>query len=379
MVARCCYRLVSSIWYVDIWKKLRFHRILCFMSGVQCGHYNIPPNHMAVEYPSNVDDERITADGNYAQPDHVNTELSYFRFRIKIAIAIREMADDAWNCSCSIDELPYEAILQFDKKFSSFLIDPEHDLPSQGSTSNATLLAKQHDMVSFGTHTRLSRLHRPYLARGARDPKFAYSRMVCLRSARTVIEIGKRMMTYTDDLMSLRYWCVNHHIFVATVILVMDYCFNREEPRAKARKEEILDAFRLLEGVPGESTIATRGLWKLRKLLGERPMVKETKPGTVPLDTDGAKTDVLKNDLDPSSSSGHQAPNSSDFVFQGSNQLSLSYSDEPFAGSNLESPSFQEWHSFNFSDISNINFDVDVDFSQFEPLFFNDEFNPQIF
>ncbi len=373
-MACCCDRLVSSVCHVCVWKELRWHRILCFMSGAQCGHYNLPPNHMAVDYPSNVDDDRITPDGNYAQPDHVHTELSYFRFRIKISKAIREMADDAWDLSCSIDELPYETILKFDKKFSGFLTMPEYDLPSHAAASEVRLLARQRDMVSFGTHTRLGRLHRPYLARGGIDPRFAYSRMVCLRSARTVIEIGKRM-TAADDLMSLRYWCVNHHIFVATVILVMDYCFNRDEPRAKERKEEILDSFRLLEGAPGDSTIANRGLWKLRRLLGERPMPKEAGLGMIPPNIDEAKADILKNDFVPPPCL--HAPNSGEVVFQGSNQLPLSYPDEPFAGNSLESPS--SWQDFDFSDINNFNFDVNLDISQFEPLFLDTEFNGQIF
>jgi hypothetical protein len=91
--------------------------------------------------------------------------------------------------------------------------------------------------------------------------------MVCLRSARTVIEIGKAMTMTRKDITSIKIWTLNHHIFVSTVILVMDYCFNRDEPRAKERREEIMDCFQLLESNKQECTIATRGLSKLRHML----------------------------------------------------------------------------------------------------------------
>jgi hypothetical protein len=55
------------------------------------------------------------------------------------------------------------------------------------------------------------------------------------------------------------------------MILVIDYYFNRDEPRGRERKEEILDCFRVLENRQGDNTIASRGLNTLRELVRRRP------------------------------------------------------------------------------------------------------------
>lgn len=62
-------------------------------------------------------------------------------------------------------------------------------------------------------------------------------------------------------------WFVIHHLFVATVILSMDYCFNQEDLGNERRKQEIIDCCRVLERSQGESEIARRGVEQLRKVL----------------------------------------------------------------------------------------------------------------
>jgi len=156
---------------------------------------------MAVNLPSNVEDDMIGPPGeqHYAQPPDVPTGVTFLLQRIKIAQTFREMIDSVWDSGSDMDNPPYDLVLEFDrkinsaglefdKKFSTFISGnslrdrKKKEVPGShvNSTRSNQLFLIQHKMGLFGRHCRLSRLHRPYLIRGAQDPQYAYSRMVCL-------------------------------------------------------------------------------------------------------------------------------------------------------------------------------------------------------
>jgi len=370
------------------------------MSGAQCGTYMIHPKQMNVDYPTNVDDNSITPDGNYAKPLCIPTEMTYFIFRIRFSSIFREMVDAAWDAGSDMDELPYELVLDFDKRLNDLVVDFDKQyhiivnkpLGKSGDDTEALLggkraiIARQRNMALFGLHTRFARLHRPYLVRGAQDPRYAYSRMVCLRSARTVIELGKQMTAASKDLASIKIWSVNHHVFVSTVILVMDYCFNREEPRAKERREEILECFRVLEGSKDESTIATRGLQKLRNMLGDgasggraatnhEPTRAAAAPVDAPLPNPNSNPNTNQN---PNLQYTHGAFDP--VTYQPSDQgFHMAYPNAPLSGSFGQPMLQNQWPDLDYASFENINFDVDLDASQFEALFYNIDTNSELF
>ncbi|KAK0106282.1 hypothetical protein ONS96_003922 [Cadophora gregata f. sp. sojae] len=392
--------------------------MLSFMSGAQCGSYMIHPKQMNVDYPTNVDDDYITPLGpsSYAVPSEKPTEMTFFLFRIRFATVFRELVDAAWDTGSDMDNLPYEIVLEFDKKLNDLSVDfekvyssvtqnmsnfAERDQGPGGKPEDwkTSQLLRQRNMAMFGMHTRFSRLHRPYLVRGAQDPRYSYSRMVCLRSARTVIELGRMITASNKELSTIKFWAVNHHIFVSTVILVMDYCFNREEPRAKERKEEILECFRLLEGTAEESTIASRGLMKLTKMLSEKsgspptqgteassqqtpsadsisgsrqgfPSASISAPSTQ-LDT-GANT-MRTNAPLPSVQSQYDVTDKPSASYQNASFMDMSgynISNTSQPVSNLPAIGLQNtWSDYEYLSYDNINFDIDLDASQFEALF----------
>jgi hypothetical protein len=350
------------------------------MSGAQCGTYMIQPKQMNVNYPSNVDDHAINSLGNYAQPLEVPTDMTYSIFRIDISIVFREIVDAAWDAGCELDELPYDLVLDFDKKLSNLLLELDKKFDtfesnssvySEGIQSGTTdqkmaILMRQRDMAHLGIHNRFSRLHRPHLVRGAQDPRYAYSRMVCLRSARTVIELGK-VMAARKEVQSLKIWSVNHHIFVSTIILVIDYCFNRDEPRAKERKEEILDCFRLLESRNEESTMATRGLKKLRDILRKGSTGRDNRVGGKNSRPGFADDEVA---TDSSKSQNFQTSGDrTDDKLAGS--IIPTHDPKSYATiGEFNETSFQDqWLDTDYSFLENINFDVDMDVNQFLELF----------
>ncbi|KAH8701587.1 hypothetical protein BGW36DRAFT_371149 [Talaromyces proteolyticus] len=248
-----------------------------YMSGPRCGTYMIDPKHMQVELPTNVDDMDINPSGVYGRPfGDVPTDMTYYLLRIKLAVIIREIVDAANNCECHPDDLPYDLVLFFDKKINETIIDclpmidpknRKHDLRDEGSDKKFSNLPLLRLMGEFCPQTKLTRLHRPYLARGARIPKYAYSRMICLSSARKTIELGKKIMSLESEFEPIRMWTIIHHLFASVLVLVMDYSLNREEPRADERKAEILECFNWLEISQGNSIFAKEALRQLRYLL----------------------------------------------------------------------------------------------------------------
>lgn len=147
----------------------------------------------------------------------------------------------------------------------------------------------------------------------------------------------------------------------------MDYCFNREEPRAKERKEEILECFRLLEAgeKQRESTIATRGLQKLKDILRDGAKQRRSPEHKNPSPPRNFMASI-SSEREPLNYPGTNL--NANMVASGSNVFS---SGDNFGQPNL-APQYQ-WTDFDYSSLDNINFDVDLDAGQFEVLFQNIE------
>lgn len=326
----------------------------------------VHPKQMNVDFPTNTDDEAINSKGTYGKPSDIHTDATSLQFRIEISIIYREIVDSTWESGCDIDELPYDLVLQFDKKLNNFIRQLDRSIErikknslelnpcsTKEKANKLGLLARQRCANNFSIHTRIARLHRPFLIRGAQDPQYAYSRMVCLRSARGVIELTKELMASNDGLDSTKIVAFNHHIFVSTMILVIDYCFNRDEPRGKERKEEILDCFRMLENRQGDNTIASRGIQTLRELVRRRPDNWECQ--------DGGGTEHVIADMELSSYAS-QKP----LEGMGSSEQDLSFA---FGGDQISKTFSQQGEEMDLAMFEDINWDAEFDHSQFEALF----------
>jgi hypothetical protein len=60
------------------------------------------------------------------------------------------------------------------------------------------------------------------------------------------MELRKAILESHKNLVAFKLWAVKHQVYVATVILVMDNCFDRNGPRAKERRKEILKCFQVV-------------------------------------------------------------------------------------------------------------------------------------
>lgn len=231
---------------------------------------------MNVRLPLNIEDDEIglTDDG---APLSSPTIMTYSLCRLKLAAVSREIADESAQKVFYDQELPYERILEHDRK----LRDSMNELPEffrfghKAQRQYAALyrerpaFAWQRSMLVLGYHFRFCRLHRRYFVRGAKDPKYSYSHVICLQSARTVLEI-KRVMDEEEPILtpsSSLIWAVMHHVFMAAVILLLDLCFNWEDVLAEKRKEEVLAACRLLTRAQQSSAVAHRAVDAMMEVL----------------------------------------------------------------------------------------------------------------
>jgi hypothetical protein len=339
-----------------------------YLTGI--GTYMIDPKHMHVELPTNVNDIDINTSGIYGRPlDDIPTDMTYCLYRTDLSVSIREMVDIANTTGYDADNLPYNLVLQFDKKINECIRncvrvghrnEPKSSLKHKGAQSSFMRL-----MGQFCPQTKLARLHRPYLARGARDPKYAYSRMTCLRAARCVIELGKALSNPHEEFEPNRMWTVIHHFFVSVLVLVMDYCLNRDEPRPDERKAEILEGFRWLEASQENSMLAKGALRLLRNLLshGVPKSDPEEEHTLSPLQANCSLACTAPQDFQ------NQTEDAQPFTVTSTTQyLDNRYSCQS-AQRIIGSPSQQDWSELDFAPMDSFDFALDLDESQFETLF----------
>jgi hypothetical protein len=224
---------------------------------------------MHVRRPLNIEDEDLDSNET-GHPLSTPTCMSYTHSRLRLAEVCREIVEKAGPEHLDGVEVAYEKILELDRK----LHDAHAELPAYFRYDQTArreysdlyrdrpAIAWQRAFIQQGFHSRLCRLHRQYFVRGARDPRYSYSHVVSLQSARKVLEV-KRIMDEEEPFFSPNssfFWAVMHHVFMAAVILLIDVCFNWDDILAEKRKEEVLSACRMLSRAQQSSSVAREGI-----------------------------------------------------------------------------------------------------------------------
>lgn len=144
------------------------------MGGPYSNTYQVNPKHFSVNYPANVDDADLTPDSCPDRPLTEPSEMTYNMFRIQLAEIFREIVDVANAAGGDLEDLKYEQVLFFDRKLHDFMastpfffsIDEKHKAQREELDLKHPYLRSQRFWAQLGFHTRLCRLHRPWLARG---------------------------------------------------------------------------------------------------------------------------------------------------------------------------------------------------------------------
>ncbi|KAH1579646.1 hypothetical protein KXW39_003358 [Aspergillus fumigatus] len=233
---------------------------------------------MNVREPLNIDDEGIRGRA-VATPSPMSepTQMSFTLQRLNLAVVCREIVDmTAYEHMHGID-VSYDKILELDRKLHQAYNNlPEfYRLDTVSRRRFAALyrsrptIAWQRCLLQQAYHSRFCRLHRLYFIRGAREPAYSYSHVICLQSARKVLEIKRIMDEDEPKFMppTSTVWSVMHHVFMAAVILLMDVCFNWDDLLADKRKQEVLDACRMLSAAQRTSSLVSQGIQAMMDVL----------------------------------------------------------------------------------------------------------------
>ncbi|KAJ5633208.1 transcriptional regulator family: Fungal Specific TF [Penicillium lividum] len=257
------------------WDLATYDWLLGFLSGPQELTYAINPKHMNVRLPLNIEDEDIET--GTAKPLSTPTCMSYTIVRLELAQVCQEIVDGMAPAHFKDEEVPYERILELERKLhDAYARIPSffrYDQTSRREFANLhrerPMLSWQRTWVQQGYHVRFCRLHRRYFLRGAKDPRYSYSHVVSLQSARKVLEL-KRIMDEEQPVFAPNgsfFWAVMHHVFIAAVTLLMNVCFNWDDILAERQKEEVLDACRMLSHAQQISCIAREGINEMMGIL----------------------------------------------------------------------------------------------------------------
>ncbi|KAH8689888.1 hypothetical protein BGW36DRAFT_307264 [Talaromyces proteolyticus] len=274
------------------WQLVSFDWLLGFLSGPQEGTYLIQPTHMSVNMPVNIhDDELGRQEDGYCNPETVPTKMSYAIERLKLATVCREIIDATCQEQAQGIEIEYTKIMDLDRRLNQqYKQIPEFFRLDSVTRRKYAQLYKDWPQISWqrlllhqGYHARVCRLHRSYFIRGAQDPTYSYSHVMCLQSARRVIEIKRIMDSEIQNMPgSSLIWSVMHHVFMAAAILLMDLCFNWDDILADKRREEILDACRMLDRAQQRSSLVQEGINALMEVMQRywRPSNEQQHPET---------------------------------------------------------------------------------------------------
>ncbi|KAK5057569.1 hypothetical protein LTR84_011569 [Exophiala bonariae] len=260
-----------------IWHVVATDWLLALSGGPQEGTYTMQTRHMLVNRPRNVDDDDITQDPSLDQPISSPSTMSYYLQRINLADLCRSVADAIPLLSVDISAIDYKDIITLDRRFEAlleglpyFLKTDEHNRKrSEDVLLKYPQLRAQRFSFAMVALTRRCKLHQPFLIRGSVHQEYKYSREVSLRSARSVIKMKRVVEQESGPLFGtdVKLTGISHHIFMATIVLVTDLCFNRGREDDDERKTEVIEALKLLEEAKCRSQIVSKFVESLENVL----------------------------------------------------------------------------------------------------------------
>lgn len=284
-------------------------RFLAYLGGPQEGSYLVQPAHMAIDMVANISDEDLlnSERGSESMPDHIPTTMSYFIHRVKVSEFCREIVDYTGRERLQGIDPPYSKIMELDQKWKQyaqtlpnfFRMDSTNRRKYAQLFEKSPQMAWQRLLIQQGYHSRLCRLHRGYFIRGARDPAYSYSHIMCLQAARRVLEIKRIMDEEFPNAPSISLaWSVIHHSFMAAIILLMDVCFNWDDILADRRKQEVMEACRMLDKARRSSALVNEGISAMMEILQSRWRSGASDPSPPPPQGEHSHNTSLPNSLE---------------------------------------------------------------------------------
>ncbi|KAL2828464.1 hypothetical protein BDW59DRAFT_49762 [Aspergillus cavernicola] len=271
--------------------------ILSHYEGPLKGTYTVNPRHMLVRKPMNIDDtDLVCGELPVEQPMEYPTYVSYTLQRIQLAEICRELTD----CSSIFgsDNLDYDLILENDQKMKDYIMGFPTFFRLDGGSLNdivdinphvASGIIIQRYILNVLAHAHRCRLHLPYFSRGSVNPKYSYSRGICLEAARAVIRTERLFEKESIPFVATRFRFAGslHCLCMAIIVFVLDVCLYKDEEQEEERKREAADACSILQKAKQDSSIADRLLQSFMRII-QKHKVSIHGVSNANLDEDGA-------------------------------------------------------------------------------------------
>jgi hypothetical protein len=161
---------------------------------------------MIVQYPSNVDDNSITATFGpggtpYDLPCSVPTAMSASITRMRLAEICKDGVNQLPFAELDSSDVDYDTVLALDARFQDYLqnlpsffqLSPDRAQEHQFDLQSHRYLSWQRLILHFSAHTRLCWLHRRFHLESSVSNRYTYSREMGIRSARMVLKLRHLM------------------------------------------------------------------------------------------------------------------------------------------------------------------------------------------
>ena len=269
---------------------------LAYMASEQMYTYHIQPKHFRVRLPHNIELDEIGDQATIREhPWSTYTSASYGLQRARIASILRETVDTLSENSLDPEEVNYEVVLALHSKYEAFMAEVPYfyRLDSNSLTQALPLtqqfpdLPHERTLIHLHYHAPLIRLHIPFWARVSQDPKYQFSRNVCLASAESILRLHAEGTT--EDL-SLGLHPALHSEFVFSILLTMDLCFNSKDVSASEKRQvDVQEACKALQNVRGSGdaqrlnralAVLSRALKKHKETIGFPTPATENQTGS---------------------------------------------------------------------------------------------------
>ncbi|GMK56923.1 hypothetical protein CspeluHIS016_0307630 [Cutaneotrichosporon spelunceum] len=223
---------------------------LVFLDWSLAPSYNyassIQPDQIKTALPANIEDEDLDDDQPLRpQPPDVRTRMSFQLAKLKFAeISQRQI----WQANNN-NHPPYSFILSVDRELRKAMLELPAFFQPDGSasiphdaSSDPKKLVEHYEKItlSLAIHSRMMRLHRPWLSRGYEDERFAYSKEQCIRAARASL----RMMSDDSGVARFleKWWIPLFYVTVSGMVVIIDLLKTaRRDMKSKAYEEKVAE------------------------------------------------------------------------------------------------------------------------------------------
>ncbi|GAA5916676.1 hypothetical protein JCM6882_002263 [Rhodosporidiobolus microsporus] len=162
-------------------------------------------------------------------PQTVLTDSSFEYAKYTLCMSARETQD---RLKESAETFSYDTVLELDAKYHKVVDELNLAVPSEGQSADEPTQRWKRLICQEGTHSRIVRLHRPFMA------KHDYSRKACLESAEKVIRADLDVIATTNNA-----WFTYSHALGSAIVLFADLFMSIDEGLPETdieRKKEIL-------------------------------------------------------------------------------------------------------------------------------------------